>query len=55
MSYVVYDLSSIWQAHSLVENMKILSYFLTQLAQFEIRHEGPLPNTAKNSQPASGA
>jgi hypothetical protein len=25
MSYVVYDLSSIWQAHSLVEKMKILS------------------------------
>jgi hypothetical protein len=37
------------------ENKNSLSYFLTQLAQFEIRHEGPLPNTAKNSQPASGA
>jgi hypothetical protein len=37
------------------ENENSLSYFPTQLAQLEIRHEGPLPNTAKNSQPASGA
>jgi hypothetical protein len=51
MSYIVYDLSSIWQAHSLVEKIKILS----PTSSLEIRHEGPLPNTAKNSQPASGA